>query len=304
MYTQSIRKKVESAALYSIICLLATLFLAPPTLADPTPLTNKGLTISPAVSFQKISAGQTRTTNMQISNGRDSPISVQLAVKQFTVNAYSYTYNFVTPKVNWIHLSDNTLALSPHSSDTISYTINVPKDSPPGGNYFTLIAQTDFLTGSVKSVGRIASLLYVTVSGKLTYDSHIVNGSINHFAFGPNIDYKFTILGTGNTYDYVYANGQLHGLSTGLPATPKAHIIYPGVPRTFSGSMSHPLLPGVYPTSYGYTTSDGGSVEKKSWVVYLPPWSIALVLVIALLALQVNSRKQRRRPTTYSKPRR
>lgn len=300
---KSLRKKVEQAALCSITFLLAALFVSPSTMASSTPLTNKGLTVSPAVSFQKISAGQTRTTSIQISNGRDFPVSVKLDVKQFTVNAYSYTYNFVTPKVDWIHLNKNTLVLSPHSSDTISYTIDVPKGSPPGGNYFTLMAQTDFLTGSVKSVGRIASLLYLTVSGKLTYDSHIVNGSIDHFAFGPNIGYKFTIIGTGNTYDYVYASGRLHGLFTGPSATPKVHIIYPEVPRTLSGSIPHPLLPGIYQASYGYTASGNASVERKSWVVYLPPWSIALVLVLVILVLQVNSRKRRLRPTTHSKPR-
>jgi hypothetical protein len=260
--------------------------------ADAAANSSQSIGVSPALIFAKINAGASSSGAIEISNAGSTIKTVNLSVKQFGVNAYSYSYNFQNTKKNWISLNQNSVSVGAHQTVDVKYSVNVPRGNAPGGNYFTIIASSNFNTGDISSVGQAASLLYVTVNGKLDYSSRILNNSVSHFVFGPSVNYRFTILATGNVYQYVNVFGQLHGLSGGSPSIPDTHIIYPGAARVVSGSINHPLLPGLYKVTYGYSLNSSQNESKSSWVLYIPPWFIALMLIILIILLSYRSKRK------------
>lgn len=251
----------------------------------------KGLLISPAIAFDSINAGSQQTKTLTIADSTSSSLTVNLSVKQFSVNSYSYTYNFNPPQKDWINLSQTAVVLSPGQSRLISYQIKVPASAPPGGNYYTLIASSSLSSGAIQGTVQAASLLYLTVNGHLVRSAWVSGNSMQTFVFGKQVNYHFNVTDSGNVYYFIYVSGKLHGLGTGKTETAAAHIVMPGKVRSFSGVVASPVLPGVYRATYGFTTDAGASQTESHWIVYLPPWSIAALLFILLgLNLWYNRR--------------
>lgn len=242
----------------------------------------KGLAISPATNYTSINAGSQKVGTFMVANDTSNILNVALSVKQFSVNNYSYTYNFSPPQKDWITLSADQVTLNPGQSEDISYTIKVPLGAPPGGNYYTFFASTTLSSGAIKNTVQAASLFYLTVNGNLIRSAWVSGNSMQTFVFGKQVNYHFNVTDTGNVYYFIYVSGKIHGLSAGPSQTPLAHIVMPGKIRTFKGSLKAPVLPGIYHTTYGFTTDSGASQEESHWIIYLPPWSIAALLFILL----------------------
>jgi len=245
--------------------------------------TPKGLVISPATQFATVNAGKTQAGSFSVANDTANPLTISFSIKQFTVDSYSYSYNFNPPNNNWVTIGLPQVTLLPGQTQTIPYSVTIPVGAPPGGNYFVLIASATLTSGNLTSKVQAASLLYLTVNGKLTYTSRLVNDSIQRVAFGTQLAYHFSVIDTGNDYLFIYTSGVLHGLNT-KPAmtTPVTHLVIPGKIRQFTGTIPHPLLPGVYRATFGYTTDTGAVVQRSHLILYIPPWSIAGVLLVLL----------------------
>ena len=243
----------------------------------------KGLLITPATQFATVNAGKTQAGDFGVANHTANPLTISFSIKQFTVDNYSYNYNFNPPNNNWIKISLPQVTLLPGQTQTVPYNINIPIGTQPGGNYFILLASATLTSGNLTSKVQAASLLYLTVNGKLTYTSRLVHDYIQRVMFGTQLAYHFSVIDTGNDYFFIYTSGALHGLST-KPAmtTPVTHLVIPGKIRQFTGTIPHPLLPGVYRATYGYTTDTGAVVQRSQLILYIPPWSIAVVLLVLL----------------------
>ena len=242
----------------------------------------KGLLITPATQFATVNAGKTQAGDFGVANHTANPLTISFSIKQFTVDNYSYNYNFNPPNNNWITISLPQVTLLPGQTQTIPYSVNIPIGTQPGGNYFVLIASATLTSGNLTSKVQAASLLYLTVNGKLTYSSRLVNDSIQRVMFGTQLAYHFSVIDTGNDYLFIYTSGALHGLNAKSALTPVTHLVIPGKIRQFAGTIPHPLLPGVYRATYGYTTDTGAAVQRSQLILYIPPWSIAVVLLVLL----------------------
>jgi len=59
----------------------------------------------------------------------------------------------------------------------------------------------------------------------------------------------------------------------------------PNAVRRVSDTISSPILPGIYKATYGYKTDAGTTVMKSGYILFIPPWFIAVLLVIIYSAL-------------------
>jgi hypothetical protein len=240
-----------------------------------------------------MNAGTKKTYDLTVANYTDKTLDVELTVKQFSVNNYSYSYIFNQPSSNWLTLGVNELTLKPGQNTNVPYVLNIPSGVKPGGNYYTLFASSTSSGSGIKSTIQAASLIYLTVNGKLTYNSVLNSDHIPLISFGKQISYKFNVTDVGNVYYFVYVSGELHGLSAKPASTPASHLVLPGKIRTFSGIIASPVLPGIYKATFGYKLASGKSVEKSHYIIYLPVWFICLVFII-LLGLNTYYLKIRR----------
>jgi hypothetical protein len=257
----------------SCVILLAALFLTSPLASAAstnsrqggvTAPKNKGLYITPIRQFVSMDAGKTRNSTITIGNFTD----------------YSYGIQFGDAPVNRIHFPTEQYELKSNESKTIPYEIFLPANTPPGGQYYTLFATGSGSNGKAKQQVQTTSLLYLTVNGKLSHGSRLERSSISHFSFRSNIPYRLDIANTGNIHYFVYLNAKLHGWLSSSDTSSETHLLLPHTSRHFESSIKSPVLPGVYRATYGYTTEFEKPVTSSSWVIYLPPWSLVLVVLV------------------------
>jgi hypothetical protein len=257
------------------------------TAASSRPNIEKGLLITPLRQFLSVDAGKTVRSSFSVANLTDQPLTVDLKVEQFSVTDYVYNYTFSKPKDPWLQLSTQQVDLQHNQTKSIDYSIAVPVGSAPGGHYYTLLASATLSSGGIKNTIQAADLVYLTVNGKLTTVSHLESSSIRKVNFGNDIPYTLKPINTGNVYSFVYVSGELHGLFVRPVETSNAHLLMPGHVRTLGDSIPSPVLPGVYRASYGYRTDTNWIIEESHWIVYIPPWFIALLLGLVLVLPRV-----------------
>jgi hypothetical protein len=288
-------------ALFLVFFSLLALSFAPAP-AQAQTAKNKGLLISPLREYVDVAAGASRAKTFTVANLTENPISVNFSVQAFSVSDYAYDYRFSDPPNDWVRLSVATLELRPGENRKIPYVVSVPADSPAGGQYYTLFASASLSDKGIASTVRAATLLYVTVEGELRRTSQLVSSSLPRFAYGTEIPYTLDVKNTGNTHFFANFSGKLQGLSAKPETTGTSHLLLPGKIRRISGAIPAPLLPGLYKATYGYTTDVGEKVAQTRFVVFVPPWSVALVVLLALLASILLQRKKPRLPPPQDEP--
>jgi hypothetical protein len=262
---------------------------------------NRGLLISPLRQYTNLDAGTAKTGTFTIANLTEGAITVNLSVKQFSVSDYAYNYSFNTPN-DWLKLAVTDVHLQANESRAVSYSITVPKGTAAGGQYYTLIASADLGTGGLNSTVQAATLLYITINGKLIRTSELIGNSVQRVVFGKQIRYTINVKNTGNVHYFAYFSGQLHGFLPGKGTTGTSHILLPGAIRQVSDDIPSPLLPGIYKATYGYRTDAGTSVQKSSYILFIPPWSLAFVAVLLLAFLNFKSHKKPKTQKTEPEP--
>ncbi len=259
-----------------------------------------GLSITPLRQYLKANAGVTTQSSLTVSNLTSQALNVHLSVQQFSLTDYTYNYQFTQPKNNWLHIETPDIALQPQHAQTVTYKLDVPAKTTPGGYYYTLLASANLASQGIDSTIQAADLLYLTVNGALTHTSELHASSISRFSFGTPFTYHLNILDTGNIYFFAYTTGTLHGWSAPPATTSAAHMLVPGTIRSLSGNITAPILPGVYTAAYGYRTDNGQTVIQRSWVVFIPPWSLAFLLALLLIIGSQLRRRQVHKPRAKS----
>lgn len=281
------------------VLIFASLMLVPlHTSAQTPPTDNKGLLITPLREQINLNAGMSKTLSLTVANRTNEPLDVRLFDKQFSVANYTYDYKFHIPQPDLVSIGKSAVQLKPGESQKIPYTIAVPKDASPGGQYYTLFASAT-LTGGENVTIQAASLLYVTVNGELYKTTELQSAVVQRVAFGNKINYKLAAKNTGNVHYFVYVSGELSGPSAKPAEPPTTHLLMPNTIRNLDGAISSPVLPGIYQATYGYKTDSGQETLRTSYVFYIPPWSIAflLLLVLAVWHLVSHRKKHQKKPT-------
>jgi len=256
----------------------------------------KGLSVSPLRQQLTVAADKTSSGYFIVADNTDKPMNVAISIKKFSVTDYSYDYTFQAAQDGWIKPQRSTIQLKPGQSAKAWYDITVPAKATPGGYYYALIASTKVAGGSgLPETIQAATMLYLTVDGKLVRTSVLKNDSIPFWVTGSSIPYRFDVKDTGNVYFSAYFYGQLQGLfGTQTPAG-TSHLLLPGAVRTIEGSIPSPLLPGIYKVTYGYKVDFASIIISKSaYIVYIPPWSVVALLFIVLLARWVWQKKRKK----------
>jgi hypothetical protein len=255
-----------------------------PTAAMAATTKDTSLSISPLRQELSVTEGAAASGKVTIGNQTESPITVTMTVKEFAVTDFAYDYVFKQPQDDWVKLPLPQAVLVSHESKSVAYSVNVPKRATPGGHYFAIFASTEIPGEGLPGTAQVVSLLYLTVKGELVRTSVLQNDTVPFLVTGSEVPYKFDVKDTGNIYFTAYFYGQLQGLFGQLPESGTSHLLMPGAVRTVDGAIPAPLWPGIYKFTYGYKVDFASIITtKSSYIVYVPPWSIA-ALVFLLLA--------------------
>ena len=268
--------------LAALSLLMSGFFLTP--VAHAAEVTKeRGLLISPVRDYIAMDAGESKTQNVTVANMTTKPIVVTMSIEQFSVADYVYDYQFSEPKNDYVRLVENRIELKPFEGRQVPYTVTLPKDAAPGGEYYTFFASTQLADGSLSGTVRAASLLYLTVKGDLVQTGEIVGSSIPWIVFTSKVPYTIDIKNTGNVHYFANFTGSVAGAFYNSSPPGTSQLLMPDTTRRVTGSVPAPLLPGVYKLDYGYKTDSGETVQRSHHFLFLPPWFIAFAFVASFV---------------------
>lgn len=260
---------------------MVVLLFAPTTHAK-----NKGLAVAPARLEMTVQAGQSSEGSIMVGNYTDKPLTVNLFVQRFAAVDYTYDFDFSSFDGSWILFEQPRLTLNPKEEKKVKFSVNAPDNLASGGHYFALTASADMSGNGLGRIARVVSQLYLSVGGEYKQSGTIGNGSVPFLVYNDKILFTFDAKNTGNIHYTAFFYGHLDGLFYSQSDQGVNHILLPGTTRRVGGAVSAPNLPGLYTLTYGYSTDYSKDiVTKKATILYLPPWSIA-ALVLLLLAIK------------------
>ncbi len=256
-----------------------------------------GLAVAPVRQEMTVVAGKLTQGAIRVANYTDDKLTVNLSVQQFSAIDYVYDYQFTTPVKDWIVFEKTYITLGPGQDKKVNFTVNAPNTTSPGGYYFALFASADMSGAVVKRVARVTSLLYLSVDGKLTRTGSITDDIVPFFVYDSTIPYTFNVKNTGNVHYGAFFYGQLEGFFYDQPRVGVGHVLLPGTIRAVGGSIPAPFFPGLYKMTYGYKTDvSDNEVVKTTYIIYIPPWSLAaLVLVLFIIKWFWQNKRARHR---------
>jgi hypothetical protein len=240
---------------------------------------NKGLLISPLRSYSSFQAGTDVRRSFKVANLTDKAVDVNVDVEGFSVVDYAYDFKFGDAPNNWVRLVENHVTLQPYQSHDMVYEVNIPKNAPPGGHYYSFFASTNLAGAGVSSTVRAAYLLYLTVDGNLIRTSQVQTTSLPRLIITPQIPFSLDVKNTGNIHYFVYVSASIRGVFYHESPSGVSQLLMPGTTRHLESSINAPLLPSIYRVTYGYTPDSGPRVERSSWIIFLPPWFIILIIL-------------------------
>ena len=305
-------KKLILGAFAAILSLGVYASCNSPVFADSSEKKPIHMQIEPAKQKIKLEPGQSYVGSMKIKNIGSKQFSYTMAVYPYTVVDVNYNPNYenladnYTKIANWITFDekDKTGSIEPGASVDVPYTITVPKDVPSGGQYAAITAETSDGNNSdsaIKTVNRLAMILYADIAGDTKTSGSIINNSVNSFVFNPPITVSAMIENTGNvettascvvkiwplgSTETVFNNEQDRGrLIDIIPGTRRYNAI------SWGGSPSL----GIFTVEQTIEYLGQTSVVKKL-VIICPLWLIVIIfLIVAILIFWLVYRATKRR---------
>lgn len=313
MFTTVLRHRALRRILSATLLLTATLGIAPAALAHAEETV--GIAIAPAkasgpdgrtrFSYQ-LDPGQSLKDRVVVSNAGSTPLTITLSATD-AFNTEDGSYALLSSKAkpsdagSWIRFNHGkksvTVTLAPQKAANIPFDVTVPANATPGDHPAGVVASAVFGKGKLAVERRIASRLYVRVSGELqpiltassfagTYNSGLnpLDGSATVTAVLAN---------TGN----VALSGSVDveartwfGLVVGKPVQVELNEMLPGSTRTVSYQIDGvPQVGYVVPHlvvrgAIGPDAPDPGPlpVVQRDTFLFALPW-----LVLGLILLGV-----------------
>lgn len=308
-----------------ITFLVALAFAVSGLIAGAQPTFAKSKTsISPPKADFTLQPGQSYRASFTLSNPGDESLKYKSYVTPYSVDgndqdyaAPNYSkagkYNTIT---DWIKLDSEGGELAPGDHTSISYTINVPKDATPGGQYATIAIEeakdTDNKNGSDISTGfqarsRVAMVIYGAVAGQVQKTGNIIDNNISSFYFNPPLTATSLVENTGNVHQEAEYILQVFPLFSNEEAytneeKPTVFTILPETRRFITQSWDGAPSLGIFKVKQTVRFAGNESVTEKV-VIICPMWLVFLVIFgIVFLVVYLIARSKMRKGSSSSKP--
>ena len=266
-----------------------------------------GVSMSPLNQKIILNAGEKYTGSFTITNPKNNiaDYKYKVSVEPFYVDDdyriyYETTENY-NQIVNWTTTDIKSGNLALGDSQKISFTIDVPKDAPAGGQYVAIkvssVLDADTKVDSGNSVGLnvdqsvgMAQIIYAEIAGTTKRSGEIISTNMPGFLFSGEITGESTIKNTGNTHGTAKYTLQVYPLFSGEEIytneeDPDTKTILPD--RVLTNKTAWKETPGVGIFNVVYTVEfEGMTTQVTKLVVKCPLW-LLLVIIIVIVAIVI-----------------
>ena len=218
-----------------------------------------------------------------------------------------------TSITKWIEIKEPTGEVKPNETKEIHFTITVPENAPPGGQYATISISSDNESSSsegvaVQNVFEMASIIYATVDGEVHHEGEILENNVPGFVVNTPAKLTALISNHGNIHEDATFVITVSDFFTGRVILPTeeedgyySEIVMPGTTRFIERDVNNlPALGVVKVNQTIYYQGQSSVVEKN--IIICPIWFMALVVatIAAIVATIVHLVKKHRKKRVVS----
>lgn len=263
--------------------------------------TARGLTLSPLRNEFEITPGTARDYMLKVTNSTDKAMKVDLTAEEFSVINPQYDYAFAQESdiTKWVKFESPTFDLAAGATKNVKYTFGAPLSAEPGGRYLSLFATTSAqsqIDGSVTSQQRVASLLYVNISGDVTRVGKLVSLS-SPLMINENTNWSVLLQNTGTTHYRSRYSVQIYNIfnSDTVASSNGDALVLPNSLRLIKNAIPLPKYPGIYKVLYTVGLGDNPAKVEIHYLIYITPLSVlALVIFVLVMILIILYRRDLR----------
>ena len=198
--------------------------------------------------------------------------------------------------MDWIELDKDSGSLEPSMKEDITYTINVPKDAPGGGQYATILV-IDETTSGLPGEGNIgidqkfqfASIIYAEVAGETREVGEVLENSIPSFLLNGPLQTSSMVKNNGNVHTDAQYTLQVWPLFSGEEIctneeNPDTSLILPETERYHAQSCDKTPAIGIFRVKQTVKIFGETSVVERT-VILCPLWLMFIMLFIIFVII-------------------
>jgi hypothetical protein len=192
----------------------------------------------------------------------------------------------------YLSTSQNQFTLTPGATQSITATIDLPAEVPPGSRYAAVIfEQVPGASGQSTVANRLGGLLLVKVDGEVEE-----GGKLANFSYSPvRNDFIISFANSGNVYLNPYGFIEvksLFGRIDEIGVDP--WFVLPGDERIREINWPQSRV-GVYRATLVMNRGYDNIIDRSTVWIWQVPWYLTTAFIIVLLALVVLVVKWRRK---------
>lgn len=254
------------------------------------------------VDLGSLDPGDTASGSYTIKNVGTEAFTYEAVAKPYTVADDGVTTSYEeasahSQMVDWIVFDNPTGSVPAQSTQTIYFTVTVPKDVPAGSQYvglhttaYPFVEEHSSESSAIQSLVAVAPLLHADINGETHKSANVLEDSVPAFVLNPPLRTTAMIENTGNvgfsaeyflqvfplfSDEEIYTNEE----------KPESGLVLPDSKRYVSQSWDGTPSIGIFKVKQTIKFLDQTSVNEKM-VIICPIWLLVLIL-IAICAVVV-----------------
>lgn len=274
------------------------------------------LTIMPMSQEITLVPGETYTGSITVANpdASTSDLSYTASIAPYGVKGSGYDVDLFsetsrTEMVHWLTIDNASGTLAPNDTAEIHFSIKVPSDAAPGGQYAVIkVAQKDPSSQendlSVNNIYEAASIIYGNVTGEVIREGTVTGQFIPNFITTPEFTSTATIENHGTTHEDAIVTFTITNVFNGSTIYPHDssdkginEIIMPDTTRELSYDFKDMPVIGVINVTQ--TIEYNGETYTNAQNIFIcPAWFMVIVATLLLSTIGLiimHVKKSRRR---------
>jgi len=266
------------------------------------PVYSQAVTVGPAKIEYKTDPGEMITGKLIVVNEEQEAQTFYAAFEKFTEvdGQKKFLPSEPAELAEWFKM-EKSVSLKAGQQKEIPFTIEVPKNAPPGGHFAVIWWGTAPPGGQVAIVTRAGILVFLQVSGEVNEKGEVVEFSLSKgkfFVFKLPEDFVVNFQNQGNTYlkprGEIAVKNIFGSAVAAFKANSKERIIFPENSQVLDIAKKFdkpPFTFGFYKAELALQWGEKQNDILKSVWFFVFPWKIVLIAVIILAALLLAGTK-------------
>lgn len=163
--------------------------------------------VSPTKQRVSLEPGEHYNGQFYVYNAGTEDFSYKVYATPYSAVGDNYDLDYDTETsytqiAKWITIEKTEGTIKPEEKQYINFSVDVPEDAPGGGQYATLMVETEDTRDqhNIGVVNRVGMVFYASVSGQTVMEGTIIENKIPTFFLKPPLSVTALVENTGNVH--------------------------------------------------------------------------------------------------------